>query len=92
MIVRILGEGQFELPPDAIDAINELDAALESALEGTDEASFRAALDALLANVRSVGIVVPDDSLDSSDVVLPFADASSDDVRELLTGEGLIPG
>ncbi|MEO6822156.1 MAG: hypothetical protein ABI468_06780 [Candidatus Nanopelagicales bacterium] len=92
MIVRILGEGQFELPADAIDAINELDAALESALGGSDEDVFRAALEALLAKVRSVGIVVPFDSLDPSDVVLPFSDASSDDVRELLTDEGLIPG
>lgn len=92
MIVRILGEGQFELPADAIDAINELDAALESALGGSDEDVFRAALEALLAKVRSVGIVVPFDSLEPSDVVLPFSDASSDDVRELLTDEGLIPG
>ncbi|HEY7857683.1 MAG TPA: hypothetical protein VIC82_04190 [Candidatus Nanopelagicales bacterium] len=92
MIVRILGEGQFELASDVMDAINELDAALETALAGTDEASFRAALDALLAKVRSAGIVVPDDSLEPSEVVLPFADASSDDVRELLTDEGLIPG
>lgn len=92
MIVRILGEGQFELPADAIDTINELDAALESALGGSDEDVFRAALEALLAKVRSVGIVVPFDSLDPSDVVLPFSDASSDDVRELLTDEGLIPG
>lgn len=92
MIVRILGEGQFELPADAIDAINGLDGALEAALAGTDEGAFRTALDALLAKVRSVGIELPEDSLQSSEVVLPFADASSDEVRELLTSEGLIPG
>lgn len=92
MIVRILGEGQFELPADAIDAINDLDAELEAALAGADESAFRAALDALLAKVRTSGTVVPEDSLHPSEVVLPFADASSGEVRALLTNEGLIPG
>ena len=32
------------------------------------------------------------DALDESDLILPMADASIDEVRELLTDEGLIPG
>ena len=29
MIVRILGEGQYDLSDDAVDALNELDAEVE---------------------------------------------------------------
>jgi hypothetical protein len=93
MIVRILGEGQFRLPDSSLDEINTLDAAVESALAaGTDEAAFRSALEALLARVREVGAPLEADALESSDVVLPYAEASPAEVRDLLTEEGLIPG
>lgn len=91
MIVRILGEGQFVLPDSALDELNRLDGQVESALD-SDEAAFREALATLLSRVRELGSAVADDALESSDVVLPFSDASVSDVRELLTSEGLIPG
>jgi hypothetical protein len=92
VIVRILGEGQFSID-DAITAdLNKLDTALEAALEHDDEAGFTAALAALLAEVRTQGSPVPADSLEPSDLILPPQDASMDEVREMLTDEGLIPG
>jgi hypothetical protein len=92
MIVRILGEGQYALADEAIDDLNALDAAVESAVEVGDEAAFQAALTALLDGVRSAGTACDDDALDASDLILPPADASIDEVRELLNDDGLIPG
>lgn len=89
MIVRIMGEGQYELPQESMDRLNELDDALEAAL--ADEAEFRAALTALLEAIRVSGTRLPDDELMTSDVVLPASDASVAEVRALLTDEGLIP-
>jgi hypothetical protein len=92
MIVRILGEGQFEVPESAVDALNELDGALETAVERKDEAAFRPALTALLARVREVGSPTKADDLRPSELIIPQPDATMDDVRKLLTDEGLIPG
>jgi hypothetical protein len=92
MIVRILGEGQLEVGDDHVDALNELDRSVESAVESGDEAAFRAALGALLDDVRHRGTPLPEDSLHDSDLILPPADATIDEVRELLEGDGLIPG
>lgn len=89
MIVRIQGEGQYQLPDDSIGRINELDAEVEATLDGD---GFSAALGALLDMVRSVGRPVPDEEVVSSEVILPAADASAEEVRGLLTDEGLIPG
>jgi hypothetical protein len=75
-----------------MDSLNELDERLEAAIEGGDEESFSATLGELLAHVRSAGNEVPADSLVVSDLVLPYADASIGEVRDLLTDEGLIPG
>jgi hypothetical protein len=92
MIVRILGEGQYDVSDDAIDRLNQLDAEVEAAVDAGDEAAFTHALAALHEGVRTVGVAHDVDSLDESDLILPPEDATIDDVRELLTGDGLIPG
>ncbi len=76
MIVRILGEGQLDVPDDQLDRLNELDAQVETAVETGDESRFADSLRALLDGVRSAGVPLPDDSLEESDLVLPPADAS----------------
>ena len=55
VIVRILGEGQLEVADDQLDALNELDRAVEAAVEAGDEAAFASALAALLDGVRRAG-------------------------------------
>ena len=40
MIVRILGEGQWELSEDHLEALNALDAAVEQAVESGDQAAL----------------------------------------------------
>ncbi len=92
MIVRILGEGQLDVPDGQLDWLNELDAAVERAVEAGDEATFASTLAALLEGVRTAGSAHPADSLDESDLILPPADASLEEVRELLADDGLIPG
>ncbi|PSK99729.1 hypothetical protein CLV30_11732 [Haloactinopolyspora alba] len=91
MIIRIMGEGQFEVSDAHLDELNRLDDALGEAIDADDDTVFRTALEALLGEVRRVGAPVADDVLVDSDLVLPFAEAHVDEVRELLTDEGLIP-
>ncbi len=92
MIVRILGEGQFDVPDERVAALNELDSAVESAVEAGDTDAFAQALAALLAGVRSAAVPHEAGTLDTSDLILPPADASLEEVRDLLSGDGLIPG
>lgn len=92
MIVRILGEGQYDVSDDALDRLNQLDGEVERAVEAGDEDAFRVALAALLDGVRTAGVPHPADSLDESDLILPPGDADLDEVRALMDDEGLIPG
>jgi hypothetical protein len=92
VIVRILGEGQLEVPDSSVAELNELDQELESAVERGDEAAFGPALAALLAKVREVGTPASADDLRPSELIIPNDDASMADVHRLLTDEGLIPG
>lgn len=92
MIVRILTEGQWSLSDDRLDGLNELDSAVEKAVEGGDVVAFSQSLEALLHAVRTGGERLPDDVLHDSDLILPPADATIEEVRELLGDDGLIPG
>lgn len=92
MIVRILEEGQYEVPDDRLDDLNALDQRVMDAIERDDSGSFQEALAQLLAGVRESGTAEPDDFLGASDLVLPGDGSSLEDVRAMLTDEGLIPG
>lgn len=92
MIVRILGEGQFVIPDEAVAALNVHDGMLTAALDAGDEAGFRTALDELLGAVRTLGSPLPDEELTESHTILPNAEAGLDEVRSLLADDGLIPG
>ena len=92
MIVRILGEGQFDVADGSIDQLNVLDAAVDSAVRAGDQGAFETALAGLLDGVRSVGTAHDSGALDESDLILPPADATIEEVRELLNDDGLIPG
>ena len=92
MIIRILTEGQFDVPDSEVDGLNVLDEKLEAAIQGADEDAFKTALAELLGKVREVGKEVAVDELLASDLLLPYSDASLHEVRDLLSGDGLIPG
>jgi hypothetical protein len=92
VIVRIMGEGQFSVDDSLTAELNVLDDDLDAAVQREDEDAFHAALSALLDRVRTVGKPLPADALQSSDVIVPRADATMDEVKDLLTGDGLIPG
>jgi hypothetical protein len=92
VIVRILGEGQYDVADAALDQLNRLDAAVEAAVSADDEAAFAPALAALLDGVRTVGAPHADDDIAESDLILPPSYATIDEVREMLADDGLIPG
>jgi hypothetical protein len=92
MIVRIGGEGQFEVPDEHLGELNRLDDDLAKAVDAGDEAQFKTALEALLASVRTVGRELPADFIGPSELVLPSPDSTIEEVREVLGDEGLIPG
>lgn len=92
MIVRILGEGQYEVAEADVDRLNELDAAVQSAADAGDDAAFAAAVADLLRAVRGLGSRLPDDVIKPSDAVLPDEGTGLAQVRAMLTDEGLVPG
>ena len=91
MIVRILGEGQFRLDDDASAKLTVLDKDVDAAVHAGDEPVFKMALSLAVKLVREAGTPVPDDEFVTADYILPFSDATIEEVRKLLT-DGTIHG
>ena len=91
MIVRISGEGQYDLADSESARLNELESAVIAAVDAGSEDDYAQAFSALLGYVRSTGQAVPEDELEGSDVILPPSDTSLAEAAADFTGEGLIP-
>lgn len=91
MIVRILGEGQYQLDDAAFAAVSEIDDRVQAAAEADDEAGFAASLQELVDAVIASGAPLSPDDLHSSDAIVPGHGTTLAEARELLSSEGLIP-
>jgi len=91
MIVRILTEGQYNLPGAFVDRLNEIDNEIVEVVGDGDREAFRRLLDEMLDHVRKNGTEVPVEELVESDVVLPEPDITLEEAAELFTGEGILP-
>ena len=92
MIIRILTEGQFNLPGSNIDQLNDIDNRLVEAVEDDDQGKFDQLLKEMLDLVRQKGTPLPLDELVESDLILPEPDITLKEAEELFVGEGLLPG
>lgn len=91
MIIRVFGVGQFDVPNDAMAELNQLDDALTGPVERHDEAALHAGLEKVLEAVKRLGTPMPEDFIGPSDLMLPGPDSTVEEIRELLSEEGLIP-
>jgi hypothetical protein len=91
MIVRVSGEGQYEVPDDQAERLNELDNEAVAAAQSGDEARFKELWEQILALVTNECRPLADDELVESDVILPPRDVTLAEAASEFTGEGLIP-
>ncbi len=92
MIVRIVGEGQFQVPSGLLDDLNDRDNQIVRLVAQGKERAYYQAFARLLNLVRRRGRPLAADDLRPSDVILPDADTTFEEARQLFVGEGLIPG
>jgi hypothetical protein len=91
VIVRISTEGQYRLPDEDADRLNELDNEAVAAVEADDEDRFHEVFESMLELVRGEGRPLEVDDLEESDVILPPPDLTFVEAGEQFTGDGLIP-
>ncbi|MCZ7402729.1 MAG: hypothetical protein O8C61_10960 [Candidatus Methanoperedens sp.] len=95
MIVRLMGEGQYEIDKKHLDAVNKIDNNIVKIVSGKDEkaavAAFKTEYKKLSDYVRKNGKKIPHEILKPSDLIIPPADLTLEEARKIFKGEGLIP-
>jgi hypothetical protein len=91
VIVRLSGEGQYRVPDDVVQQLNELDEQAQAAVDAEDEPELDRRLDEMWELVRRSGESLPDDDLSPSDFVIPPSDLTLEETKKLFSAEGLIP-
>ncbi len=92
MIVRISGEGQFRLPDNDSERLNELDNRGGGSREAGDETGFRELWSTRCSSwCETDGEAIDDDELVESDVIMPPRDVTFEEAQGEFTGDGLIP-
>ena len=87
MIVRVLGDGQYELDDVEAEEYTSLDDALGRHIDEGDEDAYRRDLDSLLEYVHRNGTPLGDDDFRPSDQALPDPSSSLAEVKALLEEE-----
>ncbi len=90
MIVRIQGEGQWELSGAQLDELDKIDTQMLDEIDHHDETRFTQLLGQMLDYVRSKGRRLPPEEIVESNLILPPSDATVDEVKALFSDEGLI--
>jgi len=91
VIVRVSGEGQFKLPDEDAERLNDLDNRAVAAVEADDRAGFAELWGQMLELVRTDGHALDEEELEESDVILPPRDITFEEAQGEFTGDGLIP-
>lgn len=91
MIVRLMGEGQYELDKKQLDEVNEIDNNIVRIVNRGDEKTFKTEFKKLTDLVRKKGKKIPDDIIKPSEVIIPPADLTFEEAKKIFSGEGLVP-
>lgn len=90
IVVRIHSAEQYRLPESARTQLDGFDHRLIAAVRDRDDAAYHAALGEVTAFVKSTGTQLAHEDLSPSQIILPSADMSLDEVTTMLEQENWI--
>ncbi len=94
MIVRLMGEGQYELDKNHLDEINKIDNNIVKIVNNGNEKAvkiaFKVEFKKLTDYVRKNGKKIPDEIIKPSDLIIPPSDLTLDEAKKIFKGDGLI--
>lgn len=92
MIIRIMGTGQFEVKSSLFDELNTIDNMIVDCVQKGDTAGYQKKFSELIGLVLREGKKLPDDQIVESSVIIPPADMTITEARQIFTGEGIFKG
>ena len=91
MIVRLMGEGQYELDKKHVDEVNKIDNNIVKIVNTGNETDFMSEFKKLSDYVRKNGKKIAEDVIKPSGIIIPPSDLTLDEAKKIFAGDGLFP-
>jgi hypothetical protein len=92
MIIRIMGQGQFEVKSSLFDDLNKIDNKIVEYVQKGNEKGYKKSLADLIGIITREGQMVDNKELVESDVIVPPADMTLEEARQVFRGKGIFEG
>ena len=89
MIIRIVGEGQYEVPESFYDELNVIDNKIVDLVSEGNEKGYKSELAKLIESIKSCGSQIDDAEIVESDLIVPPEDLTFEEAKEVFKGEGI---
>lgn len=90
MIIRVLGEGQYEVSSCLLDQLNEIDNRIVDHVSQGRQKEFREDLAKLISTVKENGKPLDPKEIVKSEVIVPPKDLTFEEAKSVFKGYGLI--
>ncbi len=92
MIIRILGEGQFQLDDNLVDKVNKIDNKIVNHVSQGNRLEYARDLANLISTIKELAEPLDPVEILPSDIIIPPSDLSFEEARKVFCDEGLIKG
>lgn len=92
MIIRIIGQGQYRIDSSLFDDLNKIDNRIVGYVEKGNTKAYRKGLSEMIGIIVSEGKKVPSKEIIESDIIVPPADMSLEEARQVFKGSGIFEG
>ena len=90
MIVRIMGQGQYNVDAELMQKLNVIDNRIVAHVSRGDEKALRKDLALLISVIKQRGQPLDKTSILSSEVIVPPEDLTLKEATKIFSGQGLI--
>jgi hypothetical protein len=92
VIIRILGDGQYNIDSYILDDLNTIDNRIVDHISKGDRKAYKEDLSRMIARIKENGEPLDPTFLEASDIIVPPKDLSFEEARIIFSGRGLIEG
>ncbi|NLV25580.1 MAG: hypothetical protein GXY48_00165 [Methanomicrobiales archaeon] len=92
MIIRILGQGQYEVASSLFDTLNAIDNKIVECVQNGNVKEYNKNFAELTDLILKEGKKIPDTELVGSSVMVPPTDLTFEEARQIFRGDGIFKG
>lgn len=92
MIIRVMGEGQYRVDSALFDTLNAIDNRIVEDVQTGNQQAYERSLAELIGCIQREGQRIADTELVESDIIVPPADMTLAEARDVFKGTGLFEG